>query len=71
MNKTVSAAAVSCSPDAYTLGGVGLGIWLTGKPGRAWHRCMALLAVCMGFGVGINDVVYYLDFGVVGLVKLT
>ena len=29
-------AAVSCSPDAYQLGGVGLGFWLTGKLGRVW-----------------------------------
>ena len=29
-------AAVSCSPDAYTLGGVGLGSGSTGKLGRAW-----------------------------------
>ena len=33
-------AAVSCSSSAYRLGGVGFGIWLTGKLGRAWHRCM-------------------------------
>ena len=33
-------AAVSCSPDAYRFGGVGFGFWLTGKLGRAWHRCM-------------------------------
>ena len=37
------AAAVSCSPDAYWLSGAGLGIWLTGKLGRAWHWCMALV----------------------------
>ena len=29
-------AAVSCSPDAYRLGGVGFGFWLTGKLGHAW-----------------------------------
>ena len=27
------AAAVSCSPDPYRLGGVGFGFWLTGKLG--------------------------------------
>ena len=27
-------------------------------------------AWCMGFGVGINDVVYYLEVGIVGLVML-
>ena len=26
---------VSCSPNAYQLGGVGLEFWVTGKPGRA------------------------------------
>ena len=29
-------AAVSCVADGYMLGGVGLGFWLTGNPGRAW-----------------------------------
>ena len=29
-------AAVPCSPDAYQLGGVGLGFWLMGKLGRVW-----------------------------------
>ena len=29
-----------------------------------------VVAVCMGFGVSINDVVYYLDGGVFGLVRL-
>ena len=33
-------AAVSCSPVPYRLGGVGFGLWLMGKLGRAWHRCM-------------------------------
>ena len=28
--------AVSCSPDAYMLGGVGLGYGMTGKLGCAW-----------------------------------
>ena len=37
---SVNRAAVSCSPDVYRLGGVGFGFWLTGKQGRAWHRCM-------------------------------
>ena len=32
----ITPAAVSCSPDVYRLGGVGLGFWLTGKLGRAW-----------------------------------
>ena len=45
-------AAVSCSPNAYRLGGVGFGFWLTGKLGRALHQCMAFLAgpagPCMG-----------------------
>ena len=31
-----SLAAVSCSPDGPVLVGVGLGVWLTGKPRRAW-----------------------------------
>ena len=33
-------AAVSCSSVAYRLPAMGFGIWLTGKVGRAWHRCM-------------------------------
>ena len=42
-----------------------------GKPHRAWHRCMdGAWCGAWGFGVGINDVVNYLDFGVVGLVRL-
>ena len=44
-------AEVSCSPDAYRLGGVKLGFWLTGKLGRAWHRCMAFLAGPAGPGM--------------------
>ena len=32
----VTVAAVSCSPDSYLLGGIGLGFWVMGKPGRAW-----------------------------------
>ena len=27
------------------LGGAGLGFWLTGKPRRAWHRCMGLVKI--------------------------
>ena len=55
-------AAVSCSPDAYRLGGAGLGIWLTGKLDRAW----AVFDVVHGIGrsmwcVGILGLVYYLD----------
>ena len=33
-------AAVSCSPDAYRLGGVKIWSGMTGKLGRAWHWCM-------------------------------
>ena len=35
LNK-IGIAAVSCSPDAFRLGGVGFGFWLTGKLGPAW-----------------------------------
>ena len=49
-------AAVSCSPNGYRLGGVKFGFWLTGKLGRAWHRCMAFLVgpagPCMVHGIG-------------------
>ena len=38
----------------------GFGAWVV-------HCCMV---VVHGFGVSINDVVYYLDGGVVGLVRL-
>ena len=38
--KLNSIAAVSCSPDAYRLGGAGFGFGMTGKLGRAWCRCM-------------------------------
>ena len=41
-------AAVSCSPITPRLGGVKMGIWLMGKLGRAWHRCMAFLAGPVG-----------------------
>ena len=34
--KCYKSAAVSFSPDAYRLGGVKIGFWLTGKLGRAW-----------------------------------
>ena len=34
-------AAVSCSPDAYRLGGVGLGSRMMGKLGRAWDGAWA------------------------------
>ena len=37
---TKSLAAVLCSSDAYLLPATGFGFWLTGKLGRAWHRCM-------------------------------
>ena len=40
-------AAVSCSSDTYRLGGVGLGCWLMGKLGRAWHRCMGGAWCCL------------------------
>ena len=33
-------AAVSCSPMTLGSAGPGFGFWLTGKLGRAWHRCM-------------------------------
>ena len=42
-------AAVSCSPVAYMLGGVKMGLGSTGKPRRAWHRCMGGIAHEMGF----------------------
>ena len=54
-------AAVSCSSDAYWLGGVKMLSGTTGKLGRAWHRCMG------GAWCGGSD---YLDGGVVGLVRL-
>ena len=45
-----------------------------GKLGCAWHRCMGDAwrgdGWDLGFGVSINDVVYYLDGGVVGMVRL-
>ena len=41
-----------------------MGLWLTGKLGRAWHQCIGgVHGWCMvhgGLGVSINDVVYYL-----------
>ena len=36
----IQAAAVSCSPVTYLLGGVGFVSRTTGKLGRAWHGCM-------------------------------
>ena len=38
--KYLKGAAVSCSPDAYRLGGVGFGFGTMGKLGHAWHGCM-------------------------------
>ena len=32
----ILSAAVSCSPDVYRLGGVKMGLGLSGKLGRAW-----------------------------------
>ena len=57
--------AKSCSADVYRLGGVRMGLGSTGKQGLAWHGCMGAVWVvhgtwCMGFGVGINGVVYML-----------
>ena len=44
-------AAVSCSATGPGLGGFGFGFWLTGKPCRAWHRCMGgAWGLCMGLG---------------------
>ena len=65
--------AVSCSPDVCMLVGVGFGIWW--QASWAVHGVGAWVVYGMmavrGFGVGINDVVYYyLDVGVVGLVRL-
>ena len=51
-------AAVSCSPNTPRLGGVGFVIWLTGKPRRAWHRCMGVwelevsVTSCGGAAIG-------------------
>ena len=60
-------AAVSCSLTAYTLGGVGLGFWLTGKLGSAsvvhgvgaWRVhgvCMVVVVmlVMVWWGVGLT-----------------
>ena len=44
-------AAVSCSTSGYRLGGVKMGLGLTGKPGRAWVGVWVghgILAWCMG-----------------------
>ena len=49
-------AAVSCSPDAYQLGGVGFGFWLTGKLGSAWHPCMASMHGIFDWGRNVKKV---------------
>ena len=49
------------------LGGVGLGIWLTGKLGRAWHRCVG--GAC-AHGLHGGGACNYLAGSVVGLVRL-
>ena len=43
-------AAVSCSPDAYRLGGVGLGSGMMGKLGRAWDVAWACAWACACHG---------------------
>ena len=70
-NYTISeqyAAAVSCSPVPYRLGGVGFRFWLTVRLGRAWYFglgqlgcawCMVCLMWCGGginlYGTGLHD----------------
>ena len=51
------AAAVSCSLGVYTLGGVRLWFWLTGRLGRAWRWCMVCAWVPGGGDVGGGVVV--------------
>ena len=47
-------AAVSCSADGAMLGGAGLVSGMTGKPRRAWHRCMGgAWHQCMGRCMGL------------------
>ena len=57
-NMLRNGAAVSCSAVGYRLGGVKLGIWLTGKPCRAlvvtWHRCMGVGVVWMVTSLMLN-----------------
>ena len=53
----IRGAAVSCSSVPYRLGGVRLGSGMTGKLGRAWHRCMDW---CMGIIEGTFDKLHYL-----------
>ena len=48
-------AAVLCSCVSYRCGGVDPCIFVTGKPHRAWHRCMASVhgAGWVGGGVAL------------------
>ena len=41
-------AVVSCSPNAYRLGGVKKGLGLTGKPGCAWVGAWVMHGWCLG-----------------------
>ena len=55
-----SISAVSCSPDAYRLDGVGFGSGMMGKPGRAWVGagwCMVWFIDnwCVHFGAPKKD----------------
>ena len=54
-------AAVPCSSMSLWLGGVKMGLGLTGKPRCAWHQCMGgawVVTVHGGFGYGLNDVFF-------------
>ena len=53
----VSIAAVSCSPDGYRLGGVGLGSETRGKVGRAWYGAWL-------YGGGVVGKCGWGDFGI-------
>ena len=46
-NQSISSGAVSCSPIGPGLGEVKMGVWLTGKLGRAWDGAWVV------YGVGV------------------
>ena len=48
---TYNITAVSCSPDVASSGGLKMGIWLTGKLGRAWVGAWPGAWVVHGIGV--------------------
>ena len=64
-------AAVSCSSVPNRLGGVKIGLGLTGKLGRAWVGAWVVVYGCMGgcmvvlilVGGVLNVVLYHLDVG--------